>query len=211
VDQKRVEFPCGQITLEGVLSFPDGDGPFPFVAICHPHPLYGGSMNNNVVQAVESGLLGKGMGSLIFNFRGVGGSGGRFGGGIAEHEDLKAALSFAATQKRVDPGKMGACGYSFGSLVAFSAAVTDERVKAVAGVSPFVEPADLLDHYAQPKLFICGTEDGFIASQSLRQLVQRLPEPKELVLVPEVDHFWVGHEDDLAEKVTSFFLKFLKE
>ncbi len=150
------------------------------------------------------------MSGLIFNFRGVGRSGGRFGGGVAEREDLKAALSYAATQKRVDPGEMGVCGYSFGSLVAFSVAVADDRVKAAAGISPFVEPADLLDHWVKPKLFACGTEDGFIAAQGLRELVQRLPEPKELALYPGVDHFWAGQENDLGEKVASFFGRYLK-
>jgi uncharacterized protein len=177
--QKKIKFPCGDITLEGILSFPPGDGPFPIVVICHPHPLHGGSMDNNVVDAVDSNLIKKGIANLKFNFRGVGGSGGRFGNGIAEQEDLKTALSFAQAQPQVDPAKMGVCGYSFGSRIAFSVAVVDERVKAVAGISPFVEPPDLLDLYGQPKLFLCGTKDGGINIQSLSQLVARYPEPKE--------------------------------
>ena len=120
MDRKRTEFPCGEISLEGILSLPDGDGPFPLVVICHPHPLYGGSMDNNVVQSITKKLPGRELATLIFNFRGVGRSGGRFGGGIAEREDLKAALLLPQPKTRVDPDKMGTCGYSFGSLVAFS-------------------------------------------------------------------------------------------
>ena len=51
---KKVEivFPSGQLSLEGILSIPEGSGPFPAVIVCHPHPLYGGSMDNNVVNSL---------------------------------------------------------------------------------------------------------------------------------------------------------------
>ena len=206
---KKIEFPCGEITLEGIFALPEGEGPFPLVVVCHPHPLYGGNMYNNVVQAVGDRLREKNMAWLKFNFRGVGRSGGEFAEGIGEKEDVKAAISFAENHSRIDRRGIGLCGYSFGSRVAFSAGVEDQRVRAIAGISPFVQPEDLLDSCTKPKLLLLGTEDGFIRVKDLERFLERIPDPKELALYPGVDHFWMGEEDAMAEKVSEFFLKIL--
>jgi len=206
----KIEIPCGKITLEGMIHIPGGQGPFPLVVVCHPHPLYGGSMHNNVVDAVCSSLGEKEIAWLKFNFRGVGKSGGRFDNGIGEKDDARAAISSGAGQARIDPQKIGLCGYSFGSMVAFPVAVEDARVKAVAGIAPFVQPENLLHQYARPKLFVCGTQDEFINSQALEKTVQKMPDPKELSLHPGVDHFWMGEEGAMGERVAQFFAKYLK-
>ena len=209
MDLRKIEFPSQNITLEGVFALPAGGGPFGLVVVCHPHPLYGGSMDNEVVHALCQKAGEKGLAWLTFNFRGVGKSGGHFGGGIGEKEDAQAAISFAEQEAKIDPGKIGICGYSFGSMVAFSVAVEDPRITAVAGISPFVQPGDLLHHYTKPKLFISGTNDEFIDPKNLAQLVLRLPEPKELAIYPGADHFWSGSEDPMAEKVSQFFVNYL--
>ena len=208
---KKIEFPSGQFTLEGIIALPEGDGPFPLVVVCHPHPLYGGNMYNNVVHAVCEKLGEKNIAWLKFNFRGVGMSGGSFAGGNGEKEDVKAAISFAESQPMIDRKRIGLSGYSFGSMVAFSAAVEDNRVGAVAGISPFVQPENLFDHYGKPKLLVCGAQDGFINVKTLEQLFQKIPEPKELVIYPGVDHFWGEEEGPMAEKVGEFFGRYLKE
>jgi alpha/beta superfamily hydrolase len=207
MDRKRIEFPGQDILLEGIFSLPKGEGPFGLLIVCHPHPLYGGNMNNNVVEAICQEAGKQGLAWLKFNFRGVGRSGGNFAGGVGEKEDARAAISFGVTQEKVDSERIGICGYSFGSTVALAVAVEDDRIKAVAGISPLIQPADLLNHYTNPKLFISGTNDEFINSQGLEELVRKLPEPKELILQPEVDHFWVGSEASVAQKVSRFFVK----
>ncbi len=209
MDLRKIEFLSRDITLEGVFALPAGKGPFGLVVVCHPHPLYGGNMDNKVVHALCQKMGEKGLASLKFNFRGVGKSGGHFGGGIGEKEDARAAISFAEQQPKIDSGKIGICGYSFGSMVAFSVAVEDSRIKAVAGISPFVQPADLLHQYTKPKFFVSGTNDEFINTESLSQLVLGLPEPKELAICPNADHFWSGSEDPMAEKVAQFFVDHL--
>jgi uncharacterized protein len=206
----KIEIPCGNITLEGMISVPDGPGPFPLVVVCHPHPLYGGSMHNNVVDAVCSSLGEKEIAWLKFNFRGVGRSGGRFDEGRGEKEDARAAISCGERQAGIDPEKIGLCGYSFGSIVAFPVAVEDSRVKAVAGIAPFVQPENLLHQYARPKLLVCGTRDEFVNCKALEKVVQKMPEPKELALYPGVDHFWMGGEEAMGERVAQFFVKYLK-
>jgi len=210
IETQRTEIPCGKITLEGMIHIPDGPGPFPLVVVCHPHPLYGGSMHNNVVDAVCSSLGEKEIGWLKFNFRGVGKSGGRFDNGIGEKDDARAAISFSEGQAQIAPQKIGMCGYSFGSMVAFPVAVEDARVKAVAGIAPFVQPENLLHQYTRPKLLVCGTQDEFINYKTLEKMVQKMPDPKELSLHPGVDHFWMGEEGAMGERVAQFFAKYLK-
>ena len=205
----KIEIPCGNITLEGMIHIPDGPGPFPLVVVCHPHPLYGGSMHNNVVDAVCSSLGEKEIAWLKFNFRGVGRSGGRFDDARGEKEDARAAISCGERQAGIDPEKIGLCGYSFGSIVAFPVAVEDPRVKAVGGIAPFVQPENLLHQYTRPKLLVCGTQDDFVNCKALEKVVQEMPEPKEIALYPGVDHFWSGAEDAMAERVAQFFRKYL--
>ena len=205
----KVEIPGNGISLEGIFALPDGDGPFPLVVVCHPHPLYGGNMYNNVVHAVCEKLGDGNMAWLKFNFRGVGGSGGAYAGGAGEIEDAKAAITFGLGQPRIEGRSAGLCGYSFGGMVAFSAAVEDERVGAVAGISPLVQPPDLLDHYEKPKLLVCGDQDEFIPLKNLEDLIRRIPEPKEMTLYPGVDHFWGGEDMAMAERVADFFKRYL--
>lgn len=207
MNQKRIFFPGKDLILKGIFSLPEGQGPFGLVVVCHPHPLYGGSMDNKVVDAVCRKVGEEGLAWLKFNFRGVGRSEGQLAGGTGEKEDAKAAISFGANQTKVDPERIGICGYSFGSIVAFSVSVEDPRIKAVAGISPFVQLPDLLAQYRKPKLLISGTNDEFIDPQTLRQIFQKLPDPKELAIYPEVDHFWGGQEDAMAERVSRFFKK----
>lgn len=166
-------------------------------------------MFNNVVHAVCEALIKQGTAWLKFNFRGVGKSGGKFAEGIGEQEDAQAAISFGEKQGPVDPERIGICGYSFGSTVAFAAAVKDRRVKAVAGISPFIQPPNLLESYVRPKLFVTGDLDDFIDPRNLQHEVGKLPEPKEFVLYPGVDHFWMKDDERMAEKVSRFFLKAL--
>ncbi len=204
---KKVLFPCEDFLLEGILSLPEGEGPFGLVIVCHPHPLYGGSMHNKVVYAVCNKVGGQDLAWLKFNFRGVEGSGGRFSQGAGEKEDLKAAISFALQQDRIDADQIGLCGYSFGSLVALAVAAQDSRAKSVAAVSPLIEGLKLLERCTIPKLFVAGTEDEFIDSKELELRVMNLPEPRELVIYSGEDHFWNRYEEPMSDRVAEFFKK----
>src|SRR3989304_896640 len=207
--QKRVSFPTGELLLEGILAIPEGAGPFPAVIVCHPHPLYGGSMDNNVVYSLSEKLTQASLASFRFNFRGVGESQGEFGQGIGEQEDVKAAISFISTVKEVDSKRIGIVGYSAGAGFAFPIGFNATRIKALAAVSPPLNmfDFDFLKSCPRPKLLISGSRDDLIPVDQFLEFCQNLPEPKECESIEGADHFWWGYESRLAAKVTAFFTK----
>lgn len=210
--QIRVTFPCGALSLEGACHFPEEPGPFPAVVVCHPHPLYGGTMDNNVVLAVCQALWGKGISAFRFNFRGVGRSEGTLGG-VGQPEDVIAAVSFIASMEKVELGRIGLCGYSAGAMAAFATMPLDERIQAAAAISPPVSLATLegLKAYTKPKLIVIGSRDDFTPAPDFQRFGESLPEPKECEVIPGADHFWWGYEDQVGERVASFFVSALKE
>lgn len=211
VPEERISFLSaveGGPTLEGVLYLPGSEGPYPGVVMCHPHPLYGGSMFNNVVYAVCDALAEQQVASLKFNFRGVGGSGGQHGNGLGEQEDALGALRCLAEHPRIDRTRLGLAGYSFGARVCVAAAEQDVRVRALAAVSlPTRNLAGqgILGGFHRPTFFIVGNQDSVVAVQELRQFVQSLPGATELVEVPGADHFWGGFEAAVGPAVARFF------
>jgi alpha/beta superfamily hydrolase len=209
--QARVSFPSGELFLEGILAIPDGAGPFPAVIVCHPHPLYGGSMDNNVVYSLSEALTQASFASFKFNFRGVGRSQGEFGQGIGEQEDVEAAISFISTLKEVDSQRIGLAGYSAGAGFTFPVGFNDIRIKALAAVSPPLTmfDFDFLKVCPKPKFLISGSRDNFTPVDQFLEFCQNLPEPKEYESIEGADHFWWGYESSLAAKVTAFFIKAL--
>jgi alpha/beta superfamily hydrolase len=201
---QEVTFPSDGLTLEGILHRPAGASPYPAVAVCHPHPLYGGDMHNSVVVAICEGLCAEGMGALRFNFRGVGGSGGSFGGGSEERRDVQAVLDYLEREPTVDGGRIGLAGYSFGALVALSA--VDERVQGVAAVSPPLAMQDLSGRELRcPSLFVFGGEDAIAPADRLADLASALVGEHRAIVVPGADHFWWGQEEVLVKEVVAFF------
>jgi alpha/beta superfamily hydrolase len=207
VSQDHVRFSASGVVLEGIFETPKGEAPFPAVVVCHPHPLYGGDMYNNVVSVICQALAQESVATLRFNFRGVGRSEGSHEEGIGEQADVSAALDFLESREGVDKGRMGVAGYSFGTKVAMPVALREERVRAVALVSPFLDDADWqrLKTYGVPKLFICGSEDSFISPHKVKRLVGEAAPPSECEVVFGADHFWWGFEGKIALKVSAFF------
>ncbi len=209
--RKRVSFSSSGLFLEGILAIPEGANPFPAVIICHPHPLYGGSMDNNVVCSLSETLTQASLASFKFNFRGVGGSQGEFGQGIGEREDVKAAISFISTVKEVDSRRIGLAGYSAGAGFALPVGFNDDRIGALAAVSPPLPmfDFDFLKSCTKPKFLISGSRDNLIPTDQFLEFCQNLPEPKECESIEGADHFWWGYESRLAAKVAAFFTKVL--
>ncbi len=205
--KEEVFFPCGTITLEGVIEFPDGASDSARAAVvCHPHPQYGGNMDNNVTATVSDGLLERGFACLRFNFRGVGRSQGRYGEGIDEIDDVRAALDFLARNARVSPDGALVAGYSFGCWVALKAARRDSRPGLLVGISP---PADMydfsfLEEEKRPKLLVTGDRDMFCSVRNFNKLIESIPEPKTGAVIDGSDHFHFGREKYVVREIDAF-------
>jgi alpha/beta superfamily hydrolase len=204
-------FPSGEFILEGIVAIPEGAGHFPAVIVCHPHPLYGGSMDNAVVHSLCETLTKASFVSFKFNFRGVGASQGEFGQGVGEQADVEAAISFVGTLREVDCHRIGLAGYSAGSGFGFPVGSGDSRIKALAAVSPPLNmfAFDFLKDCSKPKLLVSGSEDNFTPADRFLEFCQSLAEPKQYEIIEGADHFWWEYESLLASKVTAFFTKVL--
>lgn len=207
MDGRSVSFRTSDgLTLEGVFHLPVGQPPFAGVVVCHPHPQFGGDMDNNVVHAVCEAAASVGVATLRFNFRGVGASEGAYDGGRGEQLDALAALDCLCGLPEVDSGRVGLAGYSFGATVALRAAAADDRPAAVVAVSMPTAgtraeslPSD------RSVLFVSGDRDEFSDPEELRRLAATSPSGgMEVVIVPGVDHFWWGAEDRLKEIVAGY-------
>jgi hypothetical protein len=160
-------------------------------------------MENNVVRALQGALAQRGFSTLCFNFRGVGKSEGAYCEGTAEVEDVQAAVAFVAG---ADAGPLYLAGYSFGAYAGVKAAAQDDRVKAIACISPPVAIYDFasLREEQRPKLIVTGKRDLICPAILVEELFLTLPEPKVLRIVAGADHFWWGMEGQAADYVIDF-------
>lgn len=204
---QNVVFPCGNMELEGLLYKPGAVAQSAAVAVCHPHPLYGGSMHNNVTFALAEALVKGGMAALLFNFRGVGRSGGSYAGGIGEKEDIAAALDMLEGEADIDSNRLGLAGYSFGAGMALPVGCRDDRVRAMVLVSPYCEepPSAVLVECRKPKLFIGGGRDSMVPEGDVRGYYEAATGPREIWIDGGADHFWGGREGKMAGAVADFF------
>jgi alpha/beta superfamily hydrolase len=164
--------------------------------VCHPHPLYGGTMHNKVVYHAMKTLHSFGFPVLRFNFRGAGVSDGLHDQGRGEVDDVKTALDWLEGQLHLP---IIFCGFSFGTATGLRAACPDQHV---AGLISLGTPVAVegrayaynhLSRCAKPKLFVSGSRDQFGPPQSLAKVVELAAEPKEMVVVEGGDHFFEGH------------------
>ena len=181
--------------------------------VCHPHPLFGGTLHNKVVFHTMKALNGFGFPVLRFNFRGTGLSQGEHDQGIGEVEDVRAALDWLDAEYHLP---LLFAGFSFGAAVGLRAACADSRVRAVIGVGTPVGPVaadaeeprvytfDFMQDCAKPKLFVSGARDQFGPRAKLEALLASVCEPKKLVLIEGADHFFQGRLRELREAMEAW-------
>ncbi|WAC07131.1 MAG: prolyl oligopeptidase family serine peptidase [Thermodesulfobacteriota bacterium] len=211
INHEHIFFKSGGITLEGVLSHPQKSSSCPGVIICHPHPLYGGDMNNNVVLGIKEALETEEFLILRFNFRGVTLSEGKYDEGKGEVDDVIAAVNFLSSHAKVDRNRIFLVGYSFGAWVGLQAALTINALRAVAGIAP---PCGLYDFNflhdnALPILFVRGDHDTFCNKKEFEIVFDKIFSSKKKVILPQSDHFFFGREGEIGEEVKRFFLSCL--
>jgi alpha/beta superfamily hydrolase len=191
--------PAGR--LEAILMHPDAP-PVAAAVVCHAHPLHGGVMHFKVVFRAAKALQQEGAAALRFNFRGVGRSQGTHDDGRGEQDDVRAALG--EMQGRFPGLPLLVGGFSFGATTALRVGLHDDRVRAAFALGlplSHLPDTSFLDGSCIPRLFVQGARDEFGPEAALRAVVEPLPAPREVVVVPDADHFFGGHLDELFEAV----------
>jgi uncharacterized protein len=202
--------PAGRI--EALLNQGQNDAPYAAV-VCHPHPLFGGTMHNKVVYHAMKTFQGYGLPVLRFNFRGAGLSEGTHDHGQGEKDDLRAALDWL---EREYHRPILFAGFSFGSSVGLRTCCGDQRVRGIAALGLPVSAGGRSYHYSflpsctQPKLFISGTEDQYGPREEVEAVVAGAAPPAELVFVDGADHFFAGKLEQmqlaLSAWIETYFL-----
>ncbi len=181
--------------------------------VCHPHPVYGGTLHNKVVFHAMKALNNFGFPVLRFNFRGTGLSQGEHDHGNGEADDVRAALDWLDREFHLP---LIFAGFSFGAAVGLRASYSDERVEALIGLGVPVAPVaadteeprvytfDFLRDCTKPKLFISGARDQFGPRAKLEALASSVPEPKKLVVIEGADHFFEGRLRELREAIETW-------
>jgi hypothetical protein len=181
--------------------------------VCHPHPLFGGTLHNKVVFHTMKALNSFGFPVLRFNFRGTGLSQGEHDQGNGEVDDVRSALDWLDAEYHLP---MLFAGFSFGAAVGLRAACADSRVRAVIGVGTPVGPVaadsevprtytfEFLQDCMKPKLFVSGARDQFGPRTKLEALVASASEPKKLVMIEGADHFFEGRLRELRDAIETW-------
>ena len=200
--------PAGR--LEALLNEGAADATHAAI-VCHPHPLYGGTMHNKVVYHAAKALNGFGWPVLRFNFRGAGLSDGEHDEGRGEADDVRAALAWVRRELRLP---IVFAGFSFGAAVGLRVVCAEEDVVAIIALgAPVSVAADerirnydyqFLATCAKPKLFVSGSRDQFAQADALRAVVEAAAEPKQLVLIEGADHFFAGKLDEMRAAIEAW-------
>ena len=208
--QYAVRIPSGDLELEGRLHVPEPmDALFGGIVVCHPHPQYGGDLNNNVVVEITRALMAADLAVLRFNFRGVGASTGSYGAGVGERDDALAAVRYLLSNGLALIPAVGLAGYSFGGGVALAAALETVNLSALAVVSALGDVTGGTSYagLTMPKLIVTGDADSYATAEGLDTFRALLPDPLETRVYPRTDHFWWGSEEEMASQVASFFAR----
>jgi hypothetical protein len=201
-----LEGPAGR--LEAILWTPvRSQSPLLAAVVCHPHPLFGGTMHNKVVYNAAKTMDALGIPVLRFNFREAGLSAGEHDNGRGEQGDVQAALDFLAAQFPDIPLLLA--GFSFGSVVGLRVGCRDARVSELIGIGIPVNGSDFsfLRDCPKPKLFVHGSNDKFGARKKVEEVVAPLPGENRLVVVEDADHFFAGHLDEFNAAIANWLME----
>jgi alpha/beta superfamily hydrolase len=185
--------------MEAVIE-DTGEAGSRYAVVCHPHPLYGGTMDNKVVTTVARALQEIGIPTVRFNFRGVGASAGAYDEGRGETADADAAASWGAQRW---PGRqLVIAGFSFGAYIALRLAQQRSADRLIT-IAP---PVDLFDFSsisapACPWLVVQGAADDVVDPKKVLAWAGRLSPAPRLVVLPGVGHFFHGHLRELRDAV----------
>ncbi len=195
--------PVGRLEAK-LWSPPSGEAPLAAAVVCHPHPLFGGTMDNNVVFRVARGLQHAGLAVLRFNFRGAGASEGVHDGNGGEEGDVRAALDYL---EREFPGlPLWAAGFSFGSRTVASLARTEPRIARVALIALPSKAFDctFVREVRQPTFILLAEHDEFGTPRDFDERIGPLGNNFERDVIEGVEHFFRGQTPELERRVQAW-------
>ncbi len=182
--------------------------------VCHPHPLYGGTMHNKVVFHAMKALNEFGFPVLRFNFRGAGRSQGEHDEGRGERDDVRAALDWLDREFHLP---IIFAGFSFGASTGMRASCPDPRVVALISLGTPVAAGGrtyayrFLEQCAKPKLFVSGSRDPYGPRDAVEDVVRRAAQPKRLEWIEGADHFFAGHLPELRAAIRGWVGEFIAQ
>ena len=198
--EEPVFFMSGTLQIQGLLQTKPGDKG---VVITHPHPLYGGSMHNNVVESLVHAYQQAGYATLRFNFRGVGSSHGEYSDGTGEQEDVKAALHYLAEQGK---NVVDLAGYSFGVWVNVLTQPERDTVHRMVMVSPPVAFLDFGPPQSIPqlRLVVAGSRDEIAPPELIKTILPNWNSSARLEIIEGADHFYGAYTEKLESILTDY-------
>jgi alpha/beta superfamily hydrolase len=201
--ENQVTFRSGGLILEGLLATDGSDSPA--AVVCHPHPSYGGSMSNNVVEAILAAMWQLGYATLRFNFRGVGASEGEHDRGKGEVDDAVAAMASLLSQPGVRKDNAVMAGYSFGAMIALGAGYRHVDVSRIVAVAlPIaMSEAPVPPNASKRLLMVSGDRDSYSPVAALTALQNKVGTSARHEIVKGADHFFGGAEADLSRVIAA--------
>ncbi|MBW2310254.1 MAG: alpha/beta hydrolase [Deltaproteobacteria bacterium] len=191
--EEKIAFHSDTIQIEGLVYLQDGDKA---AVITHPHPLYGGSMYNQVVEIMTTVYQKKGFSTLRFNFRGVGSSQGNYDQGEGEREDVRSALHYLHERGK---SAIDLAGYSFGAWVNARIMDSEPLINRIIMVSPPVAFLDFSSLAPSPKIrvVIAGERDEIAPAERIRDLVSAWNPAAHFEVIEGANHLYFGRIDTL--------------
>jgi len=199
-----LKIPGKGVTLESILRQPERKPIRGTAVLCHPHPVYGGTMNNRVIFRAGKAATAAGLAALRFNFRGVGASTGVFDEGDGEQQDVSSAVEWLYGRF---PGlPMVLIGFSFGAWVGLRVAVRDPRIVALVGLGLPLNhyDFDFLTENAKPALYMVGTADEFCPLDRMERFARRLPPQSDARWIQGAGHFFDSQIDQVQKLISDF-------
>lgn len=205
---ERIAIPGPAGALEALIETPleAGERPGAFGVVCHPHPLYGGTLDNKVVWTVARAFEAFGAPTIRFNFRGVGTSAGSYGEGRGESEDALAVIDFG--RRRWPQATLWLGGFSFGAAVAVRVAQA-ARPALLTAVAPGITVVDVRAAPPPqcPWLIVQGEADEVVPTAAVLEWARTLSPPPEVSLLPGASHFFHGRINDLRDVLVNFLTR----
>lgn len=198
--EEKIKFASKDLFIEGLLCIQEGEKG---VVVTHPHPLYGGTMYNQVVETLVEVYQNNAFSTLRFNFRGVAGSEGHYDEGKGEQEDVRSALQYMHERGKRD---VDLAGYSFGAWVNAKINDTHSLYDRIVMISPPVAFLDFSFLSFNPKirLVVAGGNDDIAPADTITNVINTWNQKAHLEVIEGADHFYTGKIGSLKSTLSRF-------